>query len=69
MRKWDLELKEKSMQGREIIILQRRIAALEQYNQYLLERNEVLEGLVKKYKKFLEDLQNKEEEEEYEKIR
>lgn len=46
------------MQGREIIILQSRIAALEQYNQYLLERNEVLEGLVKKYKKFLEDLQN-----------
>lgn len=68
MRKWDLELKEKSMQGREIIILQRRIAALEQYNQYLLERNEVLEGLVKKYKKFLEDLQNKEEEEENEKV-
>lgn len=49
---------EKGMQGREIIILQSRIAALEQYNQYLLERNEVLEGLVKKYKKFLEDLQN-----------
>lgn len=46
------------MQGREIIILQSRIAALEQYNQYLLKRNEVLEGLVKKYKKFLEDLQN-----------
>lgn len=45
------------MQGREVIILQRRIAALEQYNQYLLERNEVLKGLVKKYKKFLEDLQ------------
>ena len=53
------------MQGREIIILQSRIAALEQYNQYLLERNEILKGLVKKYKKFLEDLQNKEEEEEY----
>lgn len=53
-----MELKEKGMQGREIIILQSRIAALEQYNQYLLERNEVLEGLVKKYKKFLEDLQN-----------
>lgn len=46
------------MQGREIMILQRRIAALEQYNQYLLKRNEVLKGLVKKYKKFLEDLQN-----------
>lgn len=45
------------MQGREIIILQSRIAALEQYNQYLLERNEALKGLVKKYKKFLEDLQ------------
>ena len=72
------------MQGREIIILQRRIAALEQYNQYLLERNEILKGLVKKYIKFLEDLQSnlnkpkfsttliihKEEgEEEYEKIR
>ena len=46
------------MQGREIIILQSRIAALEQYNQYLLERNEALKVLVKKYKKFLEDLQN-----------
>lgn len=46
------------MQGREIIILQRRIAALEQYNQYLLERNEILKGLVKKYVKFLEDLQS-----------
>lgn len=51
------------MQGREIMILQSRIAALEQYNQYLLERNKVLKGLVKKYAKFLEDLQNKEEEE------
>lgn len=49
---------------REILILQSRIAALEQYNQYLLERNEALKGLVKKYIKFLEDLQNKEEEEE-----
>lgn len=56
------------MQGREIIILQSRIAALEQYNQYLLERNELLKGLVKKYMKFLGDLQNKEEEEEYEKV-
>ena len=56
------------MQGREIMILQSRIAALEQYNQYLLKRNEVLEDLVKKYKKFLEELQSKEEEEEYEKI-
>lgn len=63
-----MELKEKGMQGREIIILQSRIAALEQYNQYLLERNEVLEGLVKKYKKFLEDLQNKKEEEKHEKV-
>lgn len=44
---------------REILILQSRIAALEQYNQYLLERNEILEDLVKKYAKFLEDLQNK----------
>ena len=56
------------MQGREIMILQSRIAALEQYNQYLLKRNEVLEDLVKKYKKFLEDLQSKEEEVEYEKV-
>lgn len=56
------------MQGREIIILQSRIAALEQYNQYLLERNEALKGLVKKYKKFLEDLQKSlRGEEEYEK--
>lgn len=54
-----MELKEvKGMQGREIIILQSRIAALEQYNQYLLERNELLKGLVKKYKKFLEDLRS-----------
>lgn len=43
---------------REILILQSRIAALEQYNQYLLERNKILEDLVKKYSKFLEDLQN-----------
>lgn len=56
------------MQGREIIILQSRIAALEQYNKYLLERNELLKGLLKKHIKFLEDLQNKEEEEEHEKI-
>lgn len=47
------------MQRREIIILQSRIAALEQYNQYLLECNKALEDLVKKYKKFLEDLQSK----------
>lgn len=56
------------MQGREIMILRSSIASLKQYNQYLLKRNEVLESLVKKYKKFLEDLQNKEEEEEHEKI-
>ena len=49
---------------KEILILQSRIAALEQYNRYLLKRNKLLEGLVKKYTKFLEDLQNKEEEEE-----
>lgn len=53
---------------REVIILQRRIAALEQYNQYLLERNEALEGLLKKYKKFLEELQKGLRGEEYEKI-
>ena len=47
----------KSMQGREIMILRSSIASLKQYNQYLLKRNEVLESLVKKYKKFLEDLQ------------
>lgn len=46
------------MQGREIMILRSSIASLKQYNQYLLERNKALEGLVKKYKKFLEDLQN-----------
>lgn len=58
------------MQGREIIILQSRIAALEQYNQYLLERNKMLESLVKKYKKFLTTLitYKEEGEEEYEKI-
>lgn len=44
------------MQGREVILLQSRIAALEQYNQYLLKHNKMLESLVKKYKKFLEDL-------------
>ena len=49
------------------MILRSSITALKQYNQYLLKRNEVLESLVKKYKKFLEDLQNKEEEE-HEKI-
>lgn len=48
----------KGMQGREIMILRSSIAALKQYNQYLLKRNEVLEDLVKKYAKFLEDLQN-----------
>lgn len=48
----------KSMQGREIMILRSSITTLKQYNQYLLKRNEVLEGLVRKYKKFLEDLQN-----------
>lgn len=56
------------MQGREIIILQSRIAALEQYNKHLLERNELLNGLVKKYIKFLKEFQSKEEEKEHEKI-
>lgn len=56
------------MQGREIMILRSSITTLKQYNQYLLKRNEVLEGLVKKYAKFLEDLQSKEEEKEYEKV-
>lgn len=51
-------LREKNMQGREIMILRSSITTLKQYNQYLLKRNEVLEGLVKKYKKFLEDLQS-----------
>lgn len=46
------------MQGREIMILRSSIAALKQYNQYLLEQNKALKGLVKKYKKFLEDLQS-----------
>ena len=55
------------MQGKEIMILRNSIASLKQYNQYLLKRNEVLKGLVKKYKKFLEDLQ-KEEEKEHEKV-
>ena len=39
------------------MILRSSIASLKQYNQYLLKRNEVLEDLVKKYAKFLEDLQ------------
>lgn len=46
----------KSMQGREIMILRSSIAALKQYNQYLLEQNKALKGLVKKYMKFLKDL-------------
>ena len=46
------------MQSREIIILRSRIAALEQYNQYLLQRNEILEDFVQKCLKFLENLQN-----------
>lgn len=46
------------MQRREIMILRSRITALEQYNQYLLERNEILEDFVKKCVKFLENLQN-----------
>ena len=44
---------------KEVLILQGRIAALEQYNQYLLERNEKLEDLVKKFIKLLEEIQNK----------
>lgn len=46
------------MQSREIMVLQSRIAALEQHNQYLLERNKMLRDFVKKCLKFLEDLQN-----------
>ena len=46
------------MQRREIMILRSRIAALEQYNQHLLERNEILEDFAKKCLKFLENLQN-----------
>ena len=46
------------MQGREIMILRSSIASLKQYNQHLLERNEILEDFVKKCLKFLEDLQN-----------
>lgn len=42
---------------KEILILQSRIVALEQYNQYLLERNEKLEDLVKKFIKLLEEIE------------
>lgn len=42
---------------KEVLILQSRIAALEQYNQYLLERNEKLEDLVKKFIKLLEEIE------------
>ena len=42
---------------KEFLILQSRIAALEQYNQYLLERNEKLEDLVKKFIKLLEEIE------------
>lgn len=55
------------MQGREIMILRSSIAALKQYNQYLLEQNKALKGLVKEYMKLLRDFQSNEEEE-YEKI-
>ena len=55
------------MQGKEIIILQSRIAALEQYNQRLLEQNKALKDLVKEYMKLLRGFQSNEEEE-YEKI-
>lgn len=55
------------MQGKEIIILQSRIAALEQYNQHLLEQNKALKGLLKEYMKLLRGLQSNEEEE-YEKV-
>ena len=55
------------MQGREIIILQSRIAALEQYNQHLLEQNKALKDLVKKYMSFLTTLITHKEEE-YEKV-
>lgn len=51
------------MQGKEIILLQSRIAALEQYNQHLLEQNKALKGLVKEYMKLLRDFQINEEEE------
>ena len=47
------------MQGKEIIILQSRIAALEQYNQHLLEQNNALKGLVKKFIKLLRDKYSK----------
>ena len=56
------------MQGRKIMILQSRIAALEQYNQHLSQQNKALKSLVKKYMKFLEELHSKEEEVEYEKV-
>lgn len=42
---------------KELLILQSRIVALEQYNQYLLERNEKLEDLVKKFIKLLEEIE------------
>lgn len=51
------------MQGKEIMILQSRIVALEQYNQHLLEQNKALKGLVKEYMKLLRDFQINEEEE------
>ena len=46
------------MQGREIMILRSSIASLKQYNQHLLEQNKALKDLVKKYMKFLEELQS-----------
>lgn len=49
------------MQGREIMILRSSIAALKQYNQYLLKRNEALKGLVKEYMKLLRGLQSNED--------
>lgn len=49
------------MQGKEVIILQSRIAVLEQYNQHLLEQNNALKGLVKEYMKLLRGLQSNED--------
>lgn len=49
------------MQGKEIIILQSRIAVLEQYNQHLLEQNNALKNLVKEYVKLLRGLQSNED--------
>ena len=45
---------------REILLLQRRICILEQHNEYLQNRVDQLEALLKRYLEFLESLRKDE---------